>query len=199
MPRSDVFVAFDGLVLDDNERRLYAFERLPGFNGLARLLLALDGLGDQGLDLEHEARIAGKVRGRELGGKAIEAAAKKVESEAGKRGLDVSKITQAAASKAHEHLHDAEGFVQKKMNEGQASLEKKAGVSGTGHGRMHGRGHGRMHGGDMYESGSGGGMYQMKGSGDAYAPPAFIHAPTSYPVPRSAMPVSSTHHLMSGY
>ena len=42
---TDVFVAFDGLVLDDNERRLYAFERLPGFNGLARLLLALDGLG----------------------------------------------------------------------------------------------------------------------------------------------------------
>ena len=41
----------------------------------------------------------------------------------------MSKITQAAASKAHEHLHDAEGFVQKKMNEGQASLEKKAGVS----------------------------------------------------------------------
>jgi len=146
-----------------------------------------------------KAKDAALKKGRELGGKAIEAAAKKVESEAGKRGLDVSKITQAAASKAHEHLHDAEGFVQKKMNEGQASLEKKAGVSGSGHGRMHGRGHGRMHGGDMYEAGSGGGMYQMKGSGDAYAPAAFIHAPTSYPVPRSAMPVSSTHHLMSGY
>ena len=39
---SDAFVAFDGLVLQDGPpARLFAHERLPGFNGLGRLLLAL--------------------------------------------------------------------------------------------------------------------------------------------------------------
>ena len=43
---SDAFVAFDGLVLQDSESpaRLFAFERMPGFNGLGRLLLALERL-----------------------------------------------------------------------------------------------------------------------------------------------------------
>ena len=135
-------------------------------------------------------------KGRELGAKAIDAAAKKVESEASKRGFDVSKIAQAAASKAHEHLHDAEGHLAKKLDQGQSALEKRAGISGSGY-SMHGKGHGKHHfrGGDMYEMG-GTGMYQMQGRGDAFAPQTFIRAPTSYPVPRSAMQVSSTHHLM---
>jgi len=42
---SDAFVAFDGLVLQDGPpARLFAHERLPGFSGLGRLLLALAGL-----------------------------------------------------------------------------------------------------------------------------------------------------------
>ena len=144
-----------------------------------------------------KAKDAALKKGRELGGKAIDAAAKKVESEASKRGLDVSKITQAAASKAHEHLHEAEGHLAKRLDQGQSALEKRAGISGSGHSRMHGKGHGKTHfrGGDMFEMG-GNGMYQMQGRGDAFAPQTFIRAPTSYPVPRSAMQVSSTHHLM---
>lgn len=51
------FVAFDGLVVQPPERdgaaataasrrgRLYVLERLPGFNGLGRLMIALDSLG----------------------------------------------------------------------------------------------------------------------------------------------------------
>ena len=85
-----------------------------------------------------KAKDAALKKGRELGGKAIDAAAKRVESEASKRGLDVSKLTAAAAGKAHEHLHEAEGFVSKKIDEGQSELEDKAGVSGSGHPR---RGH----------------------------------------------------------
>ena len=42
---SDAFVAFDGLVIEDRPdnqpARLFAFERMPGFNGLGSLLLAL--------------------------------------------------------------------------------------------------------------------------------------------------------------
>ena len=45
---SDAFVAFDGLVIqdqpDNQPARLFAFERMPGFNGLGRLLLALEQL-----------------------------------------------------------------------------------------------------------------------------------------------------------
>ena len=42
---SDAFVAFDGLVIQDGPpARLFAFERMPGFNGLGRLLLALERL-----------------------------------------------------------------------------------------------------------------------------------------------------------
>ncbi|KAL1518446.1 hypothetical protein AB1Y20_002738 [Prymnesium parvum] len=43
------FIAFDGLVLTPprppRDGRIYLFERLPGVNGLGRLLLALEGLG----------------------------------------------------------------------------------------------------------------------------------------------------------
>jgi hypothetical protein len=140
-------------------------------------------------------------KGRELGGKAIDAAAKRVESEASKRGIDVSKFTEAAASKAHEHLHEAEGHVAKQLDAGQAALERKAGVGGSGHGeygrqKLHGSGHGRKHfrGGDMYEAGSGGGMYRAETSGGSLGT-SFIHAPTSYGIPDGAMLVSSTSHL----
>lgn len=148
-------------------------------------------------------------KGREMGGKAIDAAAKKIDAEASKRGLDVSKITQAAASKAHEHLHEAEGFVQKKLDEGQRSLEKKAGVSGSGMYSMHGKGHG-YHGSGLYEMGGTGrtvkpapkgtAYYEsdwagLSGKGDAFAPQQFIRAPTSYGIPDGAMEVSATHHL----
>ena len=48
-----------------------------------------------------KAKDAVLKKGRELGGQAIDAAAKKVESEVSKRGLDVSKLTAAAVGKAH--------------------------------------------------------------------------------------------------
>ena len=144
-----------------------------------------------------KAKDAALKKGRELGGKAIDAAAKKVESEASKRGLDVSKITQAAASKAHEHLHEAEGHLAKKIDEGQRSLEKKAGVGYTPTKRLRGEGHG-YRGSGLYEMG-GTGMYEMQGKGDAFAPQQFIRAPTSYGIPDGAMEVSSTHHLSNIY
>ena len=46
--------------------------------------------------------------------------------------------------------------------QGQSALEKKAGLSGKGHGKRH-----HYSGGDMYEMG-GTGMYQMQGRGDAF-------------------------------
>jgi hypothetical protein len=148
-----------------------------------------------------KAKDAALKKGRELGGKAIDAAAKKVESEAAKRGVDVSRFTEAAASKAHEHLHEAEGHLSKKLDEGQKKLERKAGVEGSGHGK-------HFRGGDMYEAGSpgGSGMYQTRGPGGSgmyRAQPgggsmygaSYIHAPTTYGIPRGAMQVSATNHL----
>ena len=150
-----------------------------------------------------KAKSAALKKGRELGGKAIDAAAKKVEREAAKRGVDVSKFTEAAAAKAHEHLHEAEGHLAKKLDEGQAALEKKVGVSGSGHGRHH------MRGGDMYEAGSpggsgmyraskpgGSGMYRAQPGGGSMYGASYIHAPTTYGIPRGAREVSATNHLL---
>ena len=141
-----------------------------------------------------KAKDAALKKGRELGGKAIAAVAKRVESEASKRGLDVSKLTAAAAGKAHEHLHEAEGFVSKKIDEGQSELEDKAGVSGSGHPR---RGHGSVRGGAMYQSQgvSGSGMYETQG-GSMYGQ-TYIRAPTTYGVPAGMQEVSPTHHLLA--
>lgn len=146
-----------------------------------------------------KAKKAALEKGRELGGKAINAAAKKVESEAKKRGVDVSKFTEAAAAKAHEHLHEAEGHLAKKLNEGQAALEKKVGVSGSGHGK-------HLRGGDMYEMGEtqgsgmkkhhGAGMYRAGPEGGSMYGASYIHAPTTYGIPRGAREVSATHHLL---
>eukprot|EP01043_Picozoa_sp_COSAG02_P081694 COSAG02_NODE_20095_length_848_cov_59.395194_2_plen_142_part_00 len=138
------------------------------------------------------AKDAALKKGREIGGKAIDAATKKVESEAGKRGVDISKFTEAAAAKAHEHLHEAEGHLSKKLDDAQKKLERKAGVSGSGHGRRH------IRGGDMYEVGEpqGSGMYRAhKPGGGAMYGASYIHAPTSYGIPRGAMEVSHTNHL----
>ena len=107
------------------------------------------------------------------------------------------KFTEAAAAKAHEHLHEAEGHLAKKLDEGPAALEKKVGVSGSGHKRFRG--------GDMYEMGQtqgsgmkkhhGGGMYRAGPDGGSLYGASYIHAPTSYGIPRGAVQVSATNHL----
>ena len=121
-------------------------------------------------------------KGRELGGQAIEAGAKYAEKKASEKGLDISKITQKAAETAHEHLHDAEGFVSKKLDEGQSAFEKKADVSGSGMYQV-----GAIRGGAMYQSGMNG--------GSAYGT-SYVRAPEHTPgIPKNAFRVSSTNHL----
>jgi hypothetical protein len=51
-----------------------------------------------------KAKDAALKKGRELGGEAISAAAKRVESEAGKRGYDISGLTQKGVERAHSAL-----------------------------------------------------------------------------------------------
>ena len=82
----------------------------------------------------------------------------------------------------------------------QAPMERKAGVEGSGHGK-------HFRGGDMYEAGEpggsgmyrargpgGSGMHRAPGGGSMYGA-SYIHAPTTYGIPRGAMQVSATNHL----
>jgi len=119
-----------------------------------------------------KAKDAALKKGRELGGQAISAAAQKVDQAASQRGFDTSGLTAKAAGRAHEALHDAEGHAQKLMNTTQASLEKKAGIDGSG----------------MYQSGRG--MYLSGGGG------GFISAPRHTPgLPKGATLVGNFNHL----
>ena len=79
-----------------------------------------------------KAKDAALKKGRELGGEAINRATKRVESEAGKRGYDISSLTQKGVERAHSAPHDAEGHAEKLLNRAQSKIEKKAGLSGDG-------------------------------------------------------------------
>jgi hypothetical protein len=81
-----------------------------------------------------KAKDAALKKGRELGGEAINRsrAAKRAEPEAGKRGYDISGLTQKGVERAHSALHDAEGHAEKLLNKAQSKIEKKAGLSGDG-------------------------------------------------------------------
>ena len=145
-----------------------------------------------------KAKDAALKKGRELGAQAIDSAAKVAEKKAAEKGFDISKVTKEAASRAHEYLHDAEGFAAKKIDEGQKAMEKKAGVSGSGIYRA-----GDVNGSGLYQAGdvNGSGMYQpgiMRGSGLG-SNSGFVRAPVFTPgIPKNAMRVSQTHHLLYG-
>ena len=117
--------------------------------------------------------------GRELGGKAIDAAAKKADEVAKSKGFDASDITSKLAGRAHEALHDAEGHAQSLLDRGEAEVGKRLKGNGL-----------YMSGNGNYQAGSfdGGGLY-MSGNGfatSAYGTPG---------IPKGAYRVSAAHHL----
>jgi hypothetical protein len=126
-----------------------------------------------------KAKDAALKKGRELGGEAISAAAKRVESEAGKRGYDISGLTQKGVERAHSALHDAEGHAEKLLNRAQTKIESKAGLSGDG----------------LYQTGngmimSGNGMFQA-GRGST-----FVTQPLMTPgIPKGSTMVGQANHL----
>ena len=128
-----------------------------------------------------KAKDAALKKGRELGGQAINAAAKKVESEASKRGFDVSNLTRQGVERAHEALHDAEGHAEKLLNKAQSRIEERAGLKGDG----------------LYQAGdgmvlSGNGMYQA-GRGTS-----FVVQPMITPgIPKGSMMVGQANHVPS--
>ena len=175
------------------------------------------GIIDKGKDMALKA-------GRELGGKAIETAAKKADELAQSKGFDASGITSQLAGRAHEALHDAEGEAAKLLDRGQSALEKKAGVSGSGvnltgghfynlEGKASRRGkHNHVHdtnpkkvrsmppglaGNGMYLAGNG--MYQtgrLMGSGSYLDGGALTSAQHMTPgIPKGAYMVGASNHL----
>jgi tRNA threonylcarbamoyladenosine modification (KEOPS) complex Cgi121 subunit len=58
----------------------------------------------------------------------IQAAARRVDSEAAKRGLNVSGITSRAVAGAHDALHKAEGHAARAMDTAQQNVEKRMGA-----------------------------------------------------------------------
>jgi hypothetical protein len=107
----------------------------------------------EGSGVIDKAKDAALKKGRELGGEAISAAAKRVESEAGKRGYDISGLTQKGVERAHSALHDAEGHAEKLLNRAQTKIESKAGLSGDG---LYQTGNGMiMSGNGMFQAGRG--------------------------------------------
>ena len=88
--------------------------------------------------------------------------------------IDVSGVTQQAAAKAHQALHDAEGFASKKLDEAQSKLEKKAGVSGNG----------------MYQEGDG--MFQ---AGDMRGDGHYFQMASRAGLPPNAVPVGLMNHF----
>jgi hypothetical protein len=126
-----------------------------------------------------KAKDAALKKGRELGGEAINRAAKRVESEAGKRGYDISGLTQKGVERAHSALHDAEGHAEKLLNRAQSKIESKAGLKGDG----------------LYQAGNGmllagNGMFQA-GRGST-----FVTQPLMTPgIPKGSTMVGQANHV----
>jgi len=106
--------------------------------------------------------------GRELGGKAIEAATHKLDDVAKSRGVNISGVTRAAAERAHEALHDAEGHAATALDKVETAVDKRIGGQGL----------------------------RLTGSGINLAGTGFALMPSRTPgIPKNAMLVSQSHHL----
>jgi hypothetical protein len=129
-----------------------------------------------------KAKQAALSKGRELGGQAIQAAAKRVDSEAAKRGFNVSGITSRAVAGAHDALHSAEGHAARAMDTAQQNVEKRMGAG------MY-----MPHGSGMMQVGAGTGQQLVLGGTSWTKMPAH-----NVGMPKGAYPVSHGHYLEAG-
>jgi hypothetical protein len=129
-----------------------------------------------------KAKQAALSKGRELGGQAIQAAARRVDSEAAKRGLNVSGITSRAVAGAHDALHAAEGHAARAMDTAQQNVEKRMGAG------MY-----MPHGSGMLQVGAGSGQQLVLGGTSWTKMPAH-----NVGMPKGAYPVSHGHYLEAG-
>ena len=137
------------------------------------------GMADKVKDAAHKQM-------KEVGSKAIDKLADKVNSEAEKRGHDISHLTKRGQEAAQKALADSEGL-KKVMDTAHSQLEKKVGLSGNG---MAVAGSNLAQTGDgMHVSGSG--HYYGSGSG-------FLMRPSMTPgIPQGSMHVSAANHIPS--
>jgi hypothetical protein len=132
-----------------------------------------------------KAKQAALDQTQKLGKKAIDKVADKIESEASKRGHDVSHLTSRGKEAAGKALAGSEGTLKRELDRAHGKLEDK--IRGSG---MRQVGAGLMQTGDgMMVSGSG--HYSGGASG-------FIARPTGTPgIPQGAMRVSASNHISS--
>ena len=129
-----------------------------------------------------KAKDAALKKGRELGGQAIDAAARRVDEAAKRRGLNVSGLTSKAVASAHDALHNAEGHASRAMDSAQAKLENRIG-----------NGMYMPHGGGMLQVGAGAGQELVLGG------TSFVKAPAhNVGVPKGAHLVPHGHYLSAG-
>jgi hypothetical protein len=132
-----------------------------------------------------KAKAAAVEQSQKLGKKAIDKVADKIESEASKRGHDVSHLTSRGKEAASKALADSEGTLMRELDRAHGKLEDK--LKGSG---MRQVGAGLMQTGDgMMISGSG---HYSGGAG------GFISQPTGTPgIPQGSMRVSASNHISS--